>query len=135
MLADFTITTYDGRKPMAIRIKVHNSTRALRAAATRFDRRRDKPNQEPMTALGICHRFHLADTDVVALIRLAPPHIGIGVLSHEITHAAVWMWEIQHKFSKKTPINCENDEWFCWILGELVSSATQTLYDLGVYSR
>lgn len=133
MLADFTITTHAGRKPMAVQVKIHDNIAALRSAATRYDNGRRKEEQEPSDFLGICHRRHMAGDPLVAIVRLAPPYLGIGILSHEMTHAAVWMWEIQNKFSHKVPLTCTNDEWFCWILGELVSTATAVLYERGVY--
>lgn len=132
MLADFTVTVHEARKPLAVRVKVHDNLAALQGAATRFDKQRRKEDNSK-DYLGICHRFHLRNDPVCALIRLAPPHIGVGVLSHEMAHAAVWMWEIHHKFSRKVPLTCANDELFCWILGELVRASTKALYEQGVY--
>jgi hypothetical protein len=68
-----------------------------------------------------------------AIVRLAPPHIGVGMVAHEMGHAAVWMWEIQNKFSTKTPLTCANDEWFCWVFGELMRQTIINLYEKGVY--
>lgn len=137
MKADFTITIKAGRKPMAVRVKVHDSLRALRTAAVKYDRR-VRPNDPESFGpsadfVGICHRIHSAKHPVVAVVRLAPPHLGIGVMSHEMAHAAVWMWEIQNKFNRKIPLICSNDEWFCWVLGELVRCTTAEFYELGIY--
>lgn len=137
MLADFTIHVHDCRKPMAVRVKVHDSVAALRSAATKWDRtwpkrlQRENTHAEDKT-LGVCHRFHMLDDPVVAIVRLAPPHVGAGVVAHELTHAAVWLWEIENKF-ENVPINCLNDEWFCTLLGELVRQTTNELYARGVY--
>lgn len=72
---------------------------------------------------------------LVAIVRLAPPYIGAGLVAHEMAHAAVWMWEIQNKFRRKPPLMCSNDEWFCWILGELVRCTTTALHEQGVYAK
>lgn len=133
MLADFTITINTGRKPMAVRVKIHDNIAALRGAATRYDRGRPKEEQDHSEILGVCHRMHWAGEKVVAIVRLAPPHIGAGMVAHELTHAAVWMWEIENKFSRKIPLTCNNDEWFAWILGELVRCTTTQLHEQGVY--
>lgn len=135
MLADFKITTHEGRKPMTVQIKVHDSVGALRNAANQFDRRRGKKMSDSSDFVGICHRFHMMNDDLIALVRLAPPHLGAAVLTHELAHAAVWMWEIQNKFQRdrKTMLQCSNDEWFCFVLGELVHYANDTLYKKGVY--
>lgn len=137
MLADFKITTHEGRKPMTVQIKVHESVGALRSAAVQFDKRAGKMvDGEATDFVGICHRFHNMHDDLVALVRLAPPHLGAAVLTHELAHAAIWMWEIQNKFQrdKKTMLQCSNDEWFCFVLGELVHYANDFLYKKGVYS-
>lgn len=136
MLADFTINIHEARKPLAVRVKVHDNVAALRSASTKYVRR-DDPKADPnfSDTLGICHRFHKMSTPLCAIVRLAPPHIGAGIVAHELTHAAVWIWEIEHKFSKKIPLTCENDEWFAWILGDLVRHTTVKLHEKGVYSR
>lgn len=135
MLADFTITVNEARKPLAVQVKVHDSVAALRGAAKKYSQRVSLQNEGDFSdTLGICHRFHMANDPVVALVRLAPPHLGAGIVAHELTHAAVWMWEIHNKFSRDTPLNCENDEWFAWVLGELVRLTTTKLIEHKIYS-
>ena len=137
MLADFTITINDARKPMAVRVVIHDSVAALRSAATKYDNiakaKHKKQRGQHASTMGICHRFHMMNDPLVAIVRFAPPQLGAGIVAHELGHAAVWLWEIQHTFSKKVPITCENDEWFCWVLGELVSKAVDKMYEKGVY--
>jgi hypothetical protein len=134
MLADFTIHIHDARKPMAVRVKVHDSPAALQRACAKYakhDPRAPKGDTDFSGVLGICHRFHMMNDPLVALIRLAPPHIGAAMVAHECGHAAVWLWEIENKF--KHNLHCSNDEWFCWILGELVRRVTNKLHEKGVY--
>lgn len=133
MLADFTINIHDARKPLAVRVKIYDSVAALRATATRHDRvNRRRDAEDHSQTLGICHRYHFANDPVCALVRLAPPHVGAGIVAHEMGHAAVWIWEIEHKFSRKVPLTCANDEWFCWILGDLVRQTTIKLVEKGI---
>jgi hypothetical protein len=129
MLADFTITVHEARKPLAVRIKIHESNAALRGACTRYDKRHYDGDEDFTDVLGICHRRHMAGDPVCCVVRLAPPDIGVGMVVHELTHAAVHMWEIQNKFDG-TPLVCENDEWFAW-----VRQTTHMLYKKGVYPR
>lgn len=134
MLAEFTVTVHEARKPLAVHIKIHESTAALRGAAKRYSKLGDPHSQDDFSeVLGICHRFHMADCPIVALVRLAPPHLGAGLVAHEMAHAAVWMWEIHNKFDRKFALDNSNDEWFCWVLGELVRQTTIRLYEDGVY--
>src|SRR5881227_3963145 len=104
MLADFTINIHEARKPLAVQVKVHDSTAALRAAAARYTNRSNRESKginnssDFSETLGVCHRFHMAKNPLCAIVRLAPPHIGAGVMAHEMGHAAVWMWEIHNTF-------------------------------------
>lgn len=86
------------------------------------------------TCLGVCHRFHMANNPVYAVVRLAPPNLGAGIVAHELLHAVVWLWQIQSKFDKKLQLTCENDEWFAWVLGELVRHTHNKLWEHGLYS-
>lgn len=134
MLADFIVTINHARKPLAMRVKVHESTAALRMASAQYIRRMGLGEDADFSdTVGICHRFHMANDPVCALVRLAPPHIGVGVVSHEIAHAAVWMREIQLEF-KPEPFISDDDEWFCWVLGELMAFTVTKLYEHGIYT-
>lgn len=134
MLADFTITIHDARKPLAVQVKVHDNVAALRAASTNHAKRAGRKEDFDFSeTLGICHRFHMMYDSLCAIVRFAPPHLGSAMVAHEMAHAAVWLWEIQNKFSRKTPLMCDNDEWFCWVLGELVGQTTLKLYEKGIY--
>lgn len=131
MLADFTITIHEARKPLAVQVKVYNNVADLRRAATRYTKRNGVSNNNEFDfsdTLGVCHRFHMDKQPLCAIVRLAPPDIGIGVVAHELAHAAIWIWEINNKF-RDTLLTCANDEWFCWVLGELVRQTTLKLYE------
>lgn len=141
MIADFTIMIHDVYKPMGVRVKVHESLPAMHAAVTLSDkkfqtgRKKKPPEKSPhKDMLAVCQRFHMDDSSsVYSIVRFTPPHIGGGIVAHEMAHAAVWLWEIKNQF-KEVPLVCENDEWFAWILGELVRQTTDQFYKRGVYT-
>lgn len=110
---------------------MHDSVRALRSAITQFDKKRNNKPEDHSETLGVCHRFHMMDDPLCAIVRLTPSHIGIGVVSHEMAHAAVWIHELDNQFKK--PLDCSNDEPFAWVLGELVRQTVNKLYEKGVY--
>lgn len=125
---------------MAVQVKVHENARALRSATTQYTRDKQTkamnrvwPTAAEEQLLGVCHRFHMSDTSLCAIVRLAPPDIGIGIVSHELAHAAVHIHEIQHKFEEG--VVCENDEFFCWVLGELVRQTVNKLYEKGIWTE
>lgn len=139
MLADFTITVHEARKPLAVQVKIHDNVRSLRSAAAKYTKLSNKHSKGSKNdpdfsdTLGICHRFHMMNQPLCAIVRLAPPHIGAGVVAHEMGHAAIHMWAIHTKWEKKERLTDANDEWFCWVLGELVRQTTIQLIDRKIY--
>lgn len=135
MLADFVITIHDVDKPLGVRVVVHDSLRAMRSAVTQSDNRRrgSKNGGKNNTYLAICQRLpHMAKAEYYAIARFAPPHIGAGIVAHEMAHAAVWLWIIKMQWEAHA-LTDENDEWFAWILGELVRQTTLVFKRNGVY--
>jgi hypothetical protein len=139
MKADFIITVHEARKPLAVRVKVYDNPVNLRRAIVRYTnkfntRKKHKSKLSDFSdVLGICHRFHMESDPVCAIVRVSEPNLGIGLISHELTHAAVEMWNIHHKF-EDVPLNDTNDEWFCWVLGELVRQTTVKFIEKGIYT-
>lgn len=133
-LADFKITINDVDKPLAVRVVVHKNLRAMRSAVTQQDNHwfNGKNRSDNTDFLAICQRYNLQGDNVYSTVRFAPPYIGGGLVAHEMAHAAVWLWEIKHEFKEKA-LTCQNDEWFAWILGELVNRTTEKFYEKGVY--
>lgn len=143
VLADFTVAV-DAPQPREVRVVVYDSVKGLRIAASRYDNR-NRPRRHRLRGnyahtLGVCHRFEWrnAETDesrpLCAIVRLAEPNLGVGIVSHEIAHAAVWIRELSQG-PEPTPLTCENDEEFCWLLGELVRQAINGMNAAGVYDE
>lgn len=137
-LAEFTIQVND--KDTNVRrdvgVIVYDSLKGMRIATSQYAGSRG----EFSNMLGVCHRFAsgpIVDGEhsvkpLCAIVRLAKPHIGVGVVSHEMTHAAVWIRELDEEF-EPPPLTTENDEEFCWLVGELVRQAINGMTDAGVY--
>jgi hypothetical protein len=140
-LADFTVDTTYEDIPRQVRIVVYDDLRGLRIAAARHDNRtrpaRHKRRGEFTDTLGICHRYEWQNHDgeshpLCATVRLAAEHTGIGIVSHELAHATVWIRELHHD-EPGPPLTCADDEAFAWTLGDLVSKTVNALWDHGIY--
>lgn len=137
VLADFTIRVkYE--VPRDVRVIVYDSVKGLRIAATRFDNlskaKKGKTRGGYAQTLGICHRFELQDKDgaskpLCSIVRLAEPNLGVGIVSHEMAHAALWVYEL----AEEKPLVCNNDEPFAWVLGELVRQSINQMTAHGIY--
>lgn len=133
----FTLTIHC-EPPRAVEVRIYENLRAMRAAASRYDLARNDRAFDASSLLGICHRFQQYTCangkaeikPLCAIVRLAKPHIGAGILSHELAHAAVWMRELQFP---NDPLVADDDEWLCWVLGELVSCAVGQMQAREIY--
>lgn len=119
----------------SIEIVVYKTKKDLRKAASLYS-----PGHDMTDVLGICHpftriKYHKDGSETVrpesAIIRLCKDHCGVGVLTHEITHAVVSIAEA-YRGVDKMPVPGD-DEDMAWIMGDFVRLATLKLYDLGVW--
>lgn len=140
VLADFTIEV-EYEQPRSVRVIVYDSLKGLRIAASRYDnigQRRSRRKQGRFSdTLGICHRFEQQSHDgeqrpQCAIIRLAYPYLGVGMICHELTHAAVWIRELKEGAK---PLVSDEDEPFVWLVGELVRQATNGMRERGVFEK
>lgn len=140
-IADFTINVEFEDQPRAVRVIVYDNVKGLRIAATRHDNRgtlkRHRIRGRFKDTLGICHRFEWQNSKgelrpLCAIVRLAKPEIGVGIISHELAHAAVWMRELN---GETGPLTTENDESFVWLVGELVRQTVNAMQERGVFEE
>jgi hypothetical protein len=141
VLADFTISVEFEELPREVRVIVYDNVKGLRIAATRYENRTTRRSRRRRglfsDTLGICHRFEWLDDQgrskpECALVRLAKPYIGVGIVSHELSHAAVWMRQLNGDVG---PLTIDNDEPLVWLIGELVRQAINALNERGVYDE
>lgn len=141
VLADFTINVEFEDQPRTVRVVVYDNVKGLRIAATRHEnhgvRKRQRKRGMFKDTLGICHRFEWQNSEgerrpLCAIVRLAKPEIGVGIISHELAHAAVWMRELN---GETGPLSTENDEPFVWLIGELVRQTVNAMQERGVFEE
>jgi hypothetical protein len=141
VLADFTITVEFEDQPRAVRVVVYDNVKGLRIAATHHENRkalrRNRHRGRFKDTLGVCHRFEWQTSEgesrpLCAIVRLAKPEIGVGIISHELAHAAVWIRELN---GETGPLTAENDEPFVWLVGELVRQTVNAMQERGVFDQ
>ncbi len=143
VLADFVvgIEGWPETQPVDrdVRVVVYDNVKGLRTAASRYSNQNKNHRRriygDYANTLGVCHRFEWLNADdksmaLCAIVRLAEPNLGVGIVSHEMTHAAVWIRELAVGHE---PLTCENDEEFAWLIGELVHQAINGMTERGVY--
>ncbi len=121
----------------SIEIVVYKRIKDMRKAAAEYS---GCDISEMKQVLGVCHRFNTTKyakdgTATVkpfsAIIRLCNRHCGIGVLTHEITHACVSIAE-HHRGPDNLPTS-DDDEDMAWIMGDFVRLAALKMYEHGVW--
>lgn len=118
-----------------IRVIVHPNGKALREATS-----------DPLAA-GVCQRWTFKTFDgkgkeipskidhrVHANIHLHSDALGVGVISHESTHAAIQLFETAHGLGKlaigeDSPVGTDSlEEQFAYTVGDIVSKIYKQLY-------
>ena len=140
MILDFNIDFECYRKPMRVQVKIHDHVGALRSAAAKHTKvwqppRAGRDPEKFDNILGICHRFHSENDPLVAIVRLAPPDLNIGIISHELVHAAVWMMQIETEWESNILEEHEHEEELCWIQGMLVHKTVEAMSEHGFQLR
>lgn len=142
VLADFEINI-ELDPPRAVRVVVYDNVKGLRIAAARHENRGVRKSRRRhgkyADTLGICHRFEWQNSKghtrpLCAIVRLAKPELGVGIVSHEMAHAAVWIRELNGNRDVES-LTCANDEPFAWLLGELVRQTINAMNERGVYDE
>ena len=81
---------------------------------------------------GLCTRYHIDGRELhgqtVATIYLSQDHLGAGVVSHEVTHAALHIYELVYGNNQLTTSNNLSEENFAYTVGDLTSKIYKLLY-------
>ncbi len=137
-------TRFSGRR-RTVTVKVYDDLEAMRAAAAAYARRTGNSEAGNFgDAHGITHAFQTLSigpdgevTDqgqAAALIRLWRQRLGTGVVTHEAAHAAAAIYE-QDWLAEHGSIHdgIDNEEVYCYLLGDLASRIVKRLYHYGMY--
>lgn len=141
----FRVTTRHSGRKRAVTVKVYDQLDDMRTAADRYARRNG--TSEPGKfgdAHGITHAFQMMSigpdgevesaSEAAALVRLWRHRLGTGVVTHEVGHAAAAIYE-QDWLPEHGPIHdsLNNEEVFCYLIGDLASRIVKQLYRHGMY--
>lgn len=99
-----------------VRVTVHDTLEELQKL----------PNGEK--AGGLCYRWHIENKPLkgqtFAHIHLVKDKLGIGLVTHEVVHAATQIYRLEHKMTELL----DDDEPFAYCVGDLVSKLYNQLY-------
>jgi hypothetical protein len=134
---EFTIHVESPKQLRSIKVYIYETLSEMHDAAERFD---IKHHNSPGTygdLLGVTHRFERIDVmndksyTKVAIIRMQKDNIGAGIISHESTHAAVWIYQIDCEGWSLEDI--QNEEIFCHMVSDITRSIVNKCYDNNLY--
>ena len=128
-----------------VTVKVYDDLADMRAAAEAYAQRTGTSAPGYFgDAHGVTHAFHsmtigpdgevASASEGAALIRLWRQRLGTGVVTHEAGHAASAIYE-QDWLPEHGTIHdsLENEETFCYLIGDLASRIVKRLYHYGMY--
>ena len=136
--SSFRVSTKHSGRLRQVRVTVYDDIDELRrdASSGRWRSLKDA-GDTPVDTLGVCHRTEWQSDGkslpLCAHIRLHKDHMGVGIVTHEIAHAALFMYELDNP-ERLTTEDIEHEEVFCHILGDLTSRVVSKLYAKGYYT-
>lgn len=131
----FQITTNQSSRKRTVKVAIYDDLEKLRKDATRWTKRARGVNEDFSDCLGTAHRFEHINVDTeesypkCGYIRLHKDHLRTGIITHEVSHMAIWIYELDNKNELSTEDN-ENEEIFCHILGDLCAKLVNRLYKI-----
>lgn len=137
-VAEFKISTRRTGTHRIIRVKVYDELTRLRRDADKWA----GSSGRFVGAAGVTHtyqRFHVdetgqeAESPQSAILRLHSEHIGMGLLTHEVGHLAVSLFEMDRPGDLNIWGDMAKQEEFCYLLGELAAKIGIKLHQLGFY--
>lgn len=115
-------------EPVTVRVWVHDTLEEMRAAGERFNGG-DNTGAAALTQAMVSVDGHL----VRPIIRLARPHLGATVVSHEMHHAATALWGAHCAATGADPSLHHYNEPFAYLYSDLLGSLIRALYRHGYY--
>jgi hypothetical protein len=142
----FRVTTRHSGRKRAVTVKVYDTVEELRAAAEAFTRRRGaEQTGEFDRAWGVTHSFDSVmfneqgeverQGEAAALIRLWRQRLGTSVVTHEVCHAASGIYRSDcHDEHGPVHDDMDNEEIYCYLVGDLTARIVNRLYHYGMYA-
>lgn len=139
----FQISTRWSGRLRIVKVRIYDNIKQMRLDAERFGC--NYVSDDPgcfSQALGVAHKWEggsftsnggFVTDPVVGLIRLYRGEMGSRVITHEVTHLAVWIYHIDCTTRIGDPFeNIENEEVMCYLVGDLVGKLVDRLYKYGL---
>lgn len=128
-----------------VRVTVYPDADSMRRAARRYNEPWMDSAPQFTKALGICHAVDIrqigADgsekrSPVAAHIRLCEQAIGTGVVTHEVTHAAMAIYN-QDCLERDGTVHEDlpQEETLCYLVGDLTARIVNKMYEFGYYGK
>ncbi|MFE2710607.1 hypothetical protein ACFXKI_01100 [Streptomyces mirabilis] len=127
-------------------MKVYDDLAGMRAAAESYAKRTGTSAPGDFgDAHGVTHAFQVmaigsdgelqGSSEAAAIIRFWRQRLGTGVVTHEVAHAAAAIYE-QDWLPGHGAIHdgIDNEEIYCYLIGDLASRIVKRLYHYGMYA-
>ena len=136
----WTVTTHHTGKPREVDFHLYDKTSQLRAAASRHSNAIEPNPTDHTHTAAVCHTFariHIAadgtetDDPKAAIIRFSREKLNAEVISHEVAHAASWLYGLDLIGPGDLAADhfTGNNEPFAYLAGDLFAAIWPMLYE------
>lgn len=144
-MKSFRVSTRHSGMRRIVRVSVYPDAPSMRRAARRYNEPWMDEAPQFTGALAVTHAVDIrhigADgsevrSPVAAHIRLCEEAIGTGVVTHEVTHAALAIYN-QDCLEGQGPVHDDlpQEEILCYLVGDLAARIVNKMYELGYYGK
>jgi hypothetical protein len=139
-MKSFQVSTDSSGTRRIVKVTVYDDVKHLQRDAAAWDKKRGHDPSDYTRTHGICHKFEriLMEDDkpdesqpYVAYMRLVKGESRTEIITHESTHAGLWIYQLDHKLESLDEI--ENEERLSYIIGELTSRIVAKMYEYDLF--
>lgn len=145
LLRSFRVSTRHSGSRRFVRVSVYSDAVSLRAAALRHSKREGWIREDEYdSAHGVTHTHdvrHFAKdgsetrSPLAAHIRVYDGALGTGVMTHEVLHAAIAIYNQDCLEDGAVHEGMEREEILCYLVGDLAARIVNKIYEFGFYGK
>lgn len=117
---------------------VYDQLKVMRKDVVEHDEKTGQLTDDSYKVLGVCEPYERLSIEAdgsetrygnIGIIRLSKKYLSTEIVTHEVLHAAIWNYRIEHKVANFGKENSDKEEELVHLFGQLFASMNRKLHD------
>ncbi len=137
---DFQITLRHHGEARRVHVTIYDDLDQLREHAATEAQGDGQDYNNALAVTSRWSRYRFTDSSsagvlhpLCARIRLTRNHLTMAIITHEVGHAALHIWQLGNEDHALSTDDIDGEEEFCYLLGELAARLVRRLHHYGFY--